>query len=263
VSGEAESGTPAQRRDPTSTPTTGAVSPTAPAPAGAARPVRRAYTPITGKRRSSDAFDRVARLRVLGWSVVGALLGFLLGLFLWVQDQGGIALIVLTTLAGWATSYFGPLLILSVAGRAGSVLYTPSGSTTPHKREYSLAESYVARELFDDAIAAFEHAIAEDPADPVPYLRIARIRRDRLRDLEGAAAWFKRMLAESVAAPGLVLLARKELIELYDVRMGMPERAAPLLARIAEEREGTPEGDWAAGELHRVKERMAAGRPEQ
>ena len=222
------------------------------------RPTRRAYSPIVGKRHDVDALDRVQRFRILGWSVVGAFLGLLLGLFLWVQDQGGVGLIVLTTLFGWAATFFGPLLILHGAGRVGSTLYTPSGRTTPHKREYSLAESYVARELFDEAIAAFEVAIVEHPTDPMPYLRIARIRRDRLRDDEGAARWFKRMLAESDAAPGLVLLARKELVELFAVRMGQPRRAAPLLARIADEAVGTPEGAWAAEELRRVKERIAA-----
>lgn len=221
------------------------------------RPARRAYAPVTGKRRNVDAVERVQRFRILGWSLVGALLGLLLGLFLWVQDQGGLGLIVLTTLFGWAATFFGPLLILHGAGRVGSTLYTPSGRSTPHKREHSLAESYVARELFDEAIAAFELAIAEDPTDPTPYLRIARVHRDRLHDDEGAAQWFKRMLAESHAEPGIVLLARKELIELYDVRMGQPRRAAPLLARIAEEAGGTPEGAWAAEELRRVKERIA------
>ena len=97
---------------------------------GPHRPVRRSYTPITGKDRDVDAFDRVARFRILGWSLVGAFLGVLLGVLLFVQGSSPWV-ILLTALVGWAVSYFGPLLLLRGAGGGGSVLYAPSGRTTP------------------------------------------------------------------------------------------------------------------------------------
>lgn len=203
-----------------------------------------------------DVFDRVVRFRVLGWSLVGAFLGLLLGVFLRVQGRPGW-IIAVTVVVGWALSFFGPLLILRGAGRAGSVLYTPSGRTTPRKREYSLAESYVARGEHKAAVDAFEESIFEDPSDPLPYLRVARIYRDELADPEAAARWFKRALAESEVPRGVALLVRKELVELYRVRMGEPRRAAPVLARIAEEAAGTPDGRWAAAELARIKSAMA------
>ena len=51
--------------------------------------------------------------------------------------------------------------------------------------------------------------------------------------------------------------ARRELIELYRGKMDAPTRAAPVLARMAEEYDGTPEGAWAAAELAEVKALIA------
>lgn len=202
-----------------------------------------------------DSIDRVARFRIFGWSLVGAFLGFMLGYFFRAQGMGAW-IVPVVMLIGWAAVFFGALFLVEGAGRVGSTLYAPSGRSTPRTREHSLAESYVARADYERAVAAFEDAIAEGPDDPVPYLRIARLRRDRLADPEGAARWFKRALHESRMSPGMKLLARKELIELYEVRMGAPRRAAPLLARIAEEAAGTPQGEWAAAELARIKAEM-------
>jgi tetratricopeptide (TPR) repeat protein len=221
------------------------------------RPIRRAYTPISRKVvRDVDSFGRVTRVRIFLWSLVGAFMGFLLGFFLTTQGMGGW-IVPVAMLIGWAVVFICALFVVEGAGRAGSTLYAPSGRSTPRKREYSLAESYVARADYERAVAAFEEAIAEQPDDPLPYLRIARLRRDRLDDPEGAARCFKRALEESRMPPGMQLLARKELIELYEVRMGAPRRAAPWLARIAEESAGTPEGAWAAAELARIKAEMA------
>lgn len=226
-----------------------------------AKPVRRVYAPASG-RRDVDAFERVTRFRVFGWSIVGAFLGLLLGLFLGVQGTAGAGVIALTTFLGWAGSYFGPLFILRGAGRAGSVLHSPSGSSTPRKKEYSLAQSYVARGMYDEAVAAYDRAISEDPKNPEPYLRVARLKRDSLDDPEGAATWFKRALAESDIPAGVILLTRKELIEVYELRLNQPHRAAPLLARIAEESAGTPDGKWASQMLALIKSRIATEREE-
>jgi len=185
---------------------------------------------------------------------VGAFLGFLLGVFLNLQGRGGAALVLLTTFIGWVVSLTLPLLILRGAGNVGSTLYSPSGRSTPRKKEYSLAESLAVRGRYDEAVNAYEAATREDPSDPTPYLRAARIQRDRLGDCDQAARWFKRALEQSEMHSGLVMLTRKELVELYEVQMAQPGRAAPLLARIAEESAGTPGGDWAASELRRIKQ---------
>jgi hypothetical protein len=54
-------------------------------------------------------------------------------------------------------------------------------------------------------------------------------------------------------------LAVRELVELYTAKLGDSRRAAPLLARMAEERVGTPEGDWAARVLTDLKADMNGG----
>jgi len=195
------------------------------------------------------------------WSIVGAFLGFLLGVFVGVQGAAGPFVILGTTLIGWASSYFGPLLLARWAGQAGGSLYNPSGRSTPRKREYSLAESHVARGQYQAAVDAFELAIVEDPSDSMPYIRVARIQRDKMNDDAGSARWFKKALTESELQSGMRTLLRKELLELFEVRMEQPEKAAPMLARISEEEPDSADGAWAAEELARIKA-IIAGRSE-
>jgi tetratricopeptide (TPR) repeat protein len=199
-------------------------------------------------------------VRAFTWSLPGAGLG-LLATFGAVQLKGwGVGAALLVGLAIWAGTFAAPLIISSLSGRAAGTLYNPSGASTPRRREYSHAESLVARGLYDQAIAAFEVAVAEDPTDATPYLRIARVLRDHLGAYEDAAGWFKRALAQPTMLGGLRAATSRELIELYANRLGSPGRAAPLLARLAEERAGTPEGEWAAAELTRVKTKLTDGR---
>lgn len=222
---------------------------------GPLRPVRRERreSPTTSGISGVEAFDRITRFRVFLWSLVGAFVGFFFGVLLDVPGGVGVVVILATTVMG----SMAPPLFMKGVGRAAGGLYAPSGRSTPPKPEYSLAESYAARGHYDEAIAAFEQALAEDSADPTPYLRIARIKRDRLGDDAGAAAWFKRALSESDMSAGVTSLTLKEVVELYEVRMGQPARATPLLARVAEESAGTPDGKWARETLERIKSQMA------
>lgn len=202
----------------------------------------------------------ITRFRIFAWSLVGAFLGFLLGVFLTETGQGGPRVMLMTMGIGWVVSFVLPFAILKIAGGAGSSLFAPSGKSTPHAREYSQAETYVARGQYENAIAAFSAGIAADGRDPTPYIRVARLQRDRLRDDRQAAHWFKKALTEPNMSMKQRMLTYRELIELYEVRMGAPEKAAPLLARFAEQSVGTPEGEWAADELARIKALMPGER---
>lgn len=168
---------------------------------------------------------------------------------------------VLLGAAVWAGTFVIPLVSAALGGRAAGTLYNPSGSSTPRRREYSHAESLVARGFHREAVEAFEIAVAEGPTDPTPYLRIARLCRDQLGRPEDGARWFKRALAESEMSESVSLLTARELVELYTVKLSQPGRAAPVLARIAEERGGTKLGDWAAEELASLKAAMVGQEP--
>ena len=223
---------------------------------------RRAFSEAPAKRsrlRDTDSAQNIVRLRALTNGVFGGVLGGLLAYFL-VSKGGPIWLFLVLPLVGWAFVSASVYLLATSAGGAASNLYAPGSGSTPRPREYSQAESMVARGLYPEAVTAFELAVQEDPSDPTPYLRVARIYRDHLRAWDDSARWFRRALRESTIPAGQAHLARKELIELYTHRMGAPEKALPELARMAHELEGTPEGAWAEGELRSIKEGMARGR---
>jgi len=200
--------------------------------------------------RDTDVAQNVTVLRASSYGIFGAVLGGALGLFM-----GSVLMTLVLALVGWAVVAGGALLIVNAAGSAASTLYAPS-SGGPRQKEHSQAESLVARGRYEDAISAFELAVAEDPTDPTPYLRIARVYRDHLDRPEDAARWFRRALRDAQLPGGTAFLTRKELVELFTHRMKAPERALPELARMAEELARTPEGDWAAAQLREIKARI-------
>ena len=203
-----------------------------------------------------DAGQTAVFFRSAAYGLYGAVLGGLVGLLL-VARGAPFLVLPLGILGGWVTVSLLVILLVEGAGSAGGALHAPSSGAPPRKKEYSQAESLVARGLYQEAVTAFELAALEDPSDPTPYLRVARIKRDHLGELEDAARWLRRALRESQAPPGVALLARKELVELYTHRMGAPERALPELARMAEELAWSAEGAWAAAEYAAIKARLA------
>ncbi len=96
------------------------------------QPVRRVYEPGSGQR-DIDSFEKVARFRIFGWSIVGAFLGFLLGVFLGVQGAAGAGVVLLMTLTGWAVAYFFPIFGLLVSRETNSTTQPEllSGSSGP------------------------------------------------------------------------------------------------------------------------------------
>lgn len=211
-------------------------------------------------KAAGDLQERGLRLTALAWSPAGLIIGGLAGLG--AADKYGLPGIVILVGAalGWALVYYLPQLITHMGGSAAGSIYNPSGRTTPREKEYSYEESLVSRGLYDEAATAFELAALENPTDPKPYLRLARILRDHLGRYEDAARWLRRVQRDAQLSPGQAFLARKELVELYWHKMGEPAKAAPDLARMAEELAGTPEGEWAADELRDVKEIIARER---
>ena len=170
--------------------------------------------PARGRLRDVDAAGRAHVVRIFSWSLMVGVVGGSLGVFGAAQGMWGAGTILVMAVIGWAVSLFFPLILSSLSGRAAETLYAPSGRGTPKQREDSLAESLAARGMYDEGVASFEEAIAEDPSDPTPYLKIARIYRDRLGRLDEAARWFKRALDESSLSAGTATLTPRELVEL-------------------------------------------------
>lgn len=200
--------------------------------------------------KNVDQVARVQMLRILMWTIpFGGAAGLLAG------SKLGHPVIGLIVGAALATSV--SVAIVESGAKMGSQIYNPSGSSTPHKRDYSMAASLAIRGQYAKAAAAYELAISEYPEDPEPYLCLARLLRDDMGRHEEAARWFKRARSDAKMSGGQALLASRELIELYTVQLGQPAKAAPELARLAEKYEGTPEGNWARDALAEVKRGMA------
>lgn len=210
-----------------------------------------------GGSRNAEAFARVGRIRILTSSLAGGVLGGSAAFAMVLFGSASPSSMVAMTLGGMVIGGAGPWVISELGGRAAAMIYNPTGGASPRPRELSHAESLAVRGLYDEAVAAFSLAIAEDPTDPTPHVKIARIERDRRGRHEEAARWFRQALDLTGPGSGPALLTLKELMELYTVKLGAPQRAAPLLARIAEQRPTTPEGKWAREELAAVKQKMS------
>lgn len=223
------------------------------------RTPRRAQAEISqSKMKDYDVQSLAIRGHAMIAGAIGVFMGGALGYFLMAKLDFGLWVVPVCMIGFAVAMTLIPLGIVSGSGRAGTKIYMPSGATTPHKKEYSYPESLVARGMYEDAVSAFELVVAEEKTgDPTPYLRIARIYRDNLKRYEDSARWLKRALGEAEINAGLAALARRELVELYRTKLEQPEKAAPMLARLADEMAGTADGEWAAKELRSVKEQMS------
>lgn len=202
-----------------------------------------------------DAAERVARIKALTWALTVGL-GF-----------GAVAGAGAAELWGWnplAGAFIGAVgassamyfLTVGLAERSAAIaqtIYNPSGDSTPPKREYSYAESLAIRGRYREAADAYERHCAEDPTDPEPYFRLARLYRDRLGELPTAVSWLKRVRVDARIDSGKDLLATQEIIEIYTHKLRDPRKAIPELARITQKYPGTPAADAAARELKEVR----------
>ena len=217
------------------------------------RPPERTYSDLKDRKglKDVDAAARAQKVKALGFALyaglpMGLAAGFMMGHP------------IIGALVGPAILYTVVSVISGGAGKGAGVLYNPSGRTTPRKKEYSRAVALAARGEYKDAIIAYEAEILDDPAQAEPYLRIARIFRDELKDLEEALKWFARATRDAELSGGQEIRTRREMAEIYLHHKKEPRRAAPQLARLAESHPSTPDGQWAAAELARIKEEMAA-----
>ena len=143
------------------------------------------------------------------------------------------------------------------------MLYMPSGSSTPKRREYSRAKALEIRGEYEESIRAYEVEILNAPEIGEPYLKVARLFRDELKDLDSAVRWFRRAQSEACLLPGEAIRTHREISEIFLHTLREPRRAAPDLARLAEAFPDTPDGQWAAKELAAIKDDMSRESSEQ
>ncbi|HSJ08617.1 MAG TPA: tetratricopeptide repeat protein [Longimicrobiales bacterium] len=215
--------------------------------------------PFTYKVKDTDSAAAAFRIRALSYGGWLGILGMFVGMAVALETGGNILLHVLAGLViGTLVATFIGLVVAGRAGVMASTVYMPSGRSTPPVRQYSLADSLITRERFDDAVTELKRAAAQYPADPEPRLRLARLYRDRLQNHDDAVHWFRQTLGVVRLDAGTEIAATRELIEVYTHRLNTPRRALSDLARLAERHPGPPAGDWARREMAEIRELLRA-----
>lgn len=225
---------------------------------------RRALDPPKprGRLRNVDLGARVYRLKAGMWGVAVAVLGIAAGSL--ASAIGGtfaaFPMIAMGSMLAGALVYILATHLTERAGRAAQTIYNPSGDSTPPLRGYSYAESLVKRARYGDAAAAYELYCLEDPTDPEPYLRLARLYRDQLNQYEDAVTWFRRARSDAQMNAGQHLLVIQELIDIYLRQLKTPRKAIPELALICERFPGTAQAEAAEAELAEMRDMLARER---
>ncbi|MFQ6045689.1 MAG: tetratricopeptide repeat protein [Gemmatimonadales bacterium] len=220
-------------------------------------PAQRPAPPPPPRRRYSERIKRRVkdvqsdqRLRTIGPLIIGTGIGFIWGPFVGINPL-----------------IFGPMVGLGVLGLTKFALflggkmvsegiYGASGVTTPRKKDYSRPESLAIRGLYDQAILAYETVLSETREDPEPYIRIARIHRDSLGQLEEAVSWFRRARRDAKLDTARELAVSQELVDIYLHRSNEPRKAIPELARMRDKFPGTQAAQWAEEKLGEIRRQM-------
>lgn len=205
------------------------------------------------RAKDTDSTDLIYKMRSAPFAILfgGLTFGSAVGV---AHVRWYIAL--LAAVAVFCAILFLPTLMANRAGEAGAAIYTPSGHSTPPLREYSLAESLVARGKYDEAAEAYGLLADDYPYDPEPPLRYGRLLRDKMMRFEDAAAWFKRALAVEEIHEATEVATSRELIELFTHKLRAPERALPYLAKLPEKYPENPAAAWARQEYLNIKRAM-------
>jgi len=206
-----------------------------------------------------DAADRAIRLKALVFACSVGIFGGIpigLGLSALVGFHPLLGL-VLGIGIGFGVTYYGSLFIANKAGRAAQIIYNPSGESTPRRREYSQAAALVMQDRHEDAAAAYEVHVTEDPDDPEPYFQLARLYLEHLDSPEEAINWYTRARDEARLTDGQALVATQEIANIYMRRLRTPRRAIPELVLLCERFPGTPAGEIARRELEEMRALLA------
>jgi len=206
-----------------------------------------------------DAGDRAVRLHALMWATgVGIFGGIPIGLALaTLLGFHPLLGLVLGIGVGFGVVYYGSLFITNKAARAMQTIYNPSGESTPRRREYSQAAALVMQDRHEDAAAAYEVHVTENPDDPEPYFQLARLCLEHMGRPEEAIHWYARARDEARLTEAQALIATQEIANIYVRRLRTPRKAIPELVLLCERFPDTPAAEMAQQELQEMRALLA------
>jgi hypothetical protein len=212
-------------------------------------------------KKNVDAADRVTRLKAAAWSILGGVLGALMMVWASILSEkiGGVPtkMFALRVLGGGVFgslfTYFVSVRLTSRAAETIGSIYHPSGSTTPPVREYSKARAMTIQGRHEEAAAAWELNCVEYPDDPVPYMELARLYRNEIKDYEQSVRWYRRAIEDSNLSQGQLLLATQEIAEIYIHKLEQPQKAIPHLADFVSRFPDDPNVDGAKKQLNELR----------
>lgn len=192
----------------------------------------------------------IAGLRVAGPATV---LAFLLALYLFVEDRISGARFFGVILLGAVLGFLLGVLVVygSQAGSGILVKFLTAGNLPP-AASYSYHESLVARGRPEEARAAYEAHLRREPGDLNARLALARLWRDQLGRPDKAEALYLEARRLGVTADQEFAIGNA-LIDLYRAG-GQRGRELAELSRFAQRFAGTEAGTRARTALQRLKE---------
>jgi len=184
--------------------------------------------------------------------VVGGLI------FLFTSVLGAPVVPAVTLAIGFGVLYSlgAEYLVFGSAGdHIANLLGVGRGWSGAKKSDFSYAEALEIRGDFEGAAKIYKDAIWKRKRDPLPYLRLARIRtraglHQEATDILRQALGVARFSAQGEA------LAVREIHEISSNRLGDPSRATPDLARYLERQPEAINEEWARRELDDIKIRI-------
>ncbi len=146
------------------------------------------------------------RLKAAVWSLAAGIIGLVVGYLV-----GGVLGALLGLVVAPLTTFVLTTGMIALAARTARTWLMPSGSSTPYEAAFSQADALIMRTRFDEAIALLENAVMEDPRNPEPYLRLARLYRDQLKDRKRAREWLDHAAATGNAPAAVLRMERERL----------------------------------------------------
>jgi tetratricopeptide (TPR) repeat protein len=211
------------------------------------------------RRKDTDSAEQVFKFKAGVYAataglVLGGAAGALLAAAAGIHPFLGMLIgVPLATGAVYAVTMF----LTHRTGDAAKIIYSPSGKSTPARRDYSYAQSLAIRGQYEEAARAYVEACEEFPDDPEPYFGLARLFRNHLQRYADAIKWLELARLKTDLGPGRELLATQEIIEMYVQKLHTPRKAIPELARLAERFPDTPAGEAAKRELAEMRGMIA------